>query len=298
MMAVWTDYGRRRLEGAAVSVRYSSSVAGSRASLLLRASVLALAALCALGAMAGRARAVTLPDGRAYEQVTPVDKNGVDTSIGTPSTNGSAVNWEAIGGCCGASTASDELFQSSRGASGWSTTPETPTPLIRSRDCSRSRRLCGGAPISRTRSIRRPRRTTPTISEMQGRQLRRRRRTSTFTNRARRSAPCRGSPRGRAPPRPAHGGGHGDLCRPADERRQLCWLRYPGGADLRRHPLASLNTPPEYLYVRNVSAGSTTLVDVTTTTLSAAASVGDTTIAVNSSQAFAQGQPITIGSGA
>ena len=86
MMAVWTDYRRRRLEGAAVSVRYSSSVAGSRASLLLRASVVALAALCALGAMAGRARAVTLPDGRAYEQVSPPAKNGVDPGFAAAST--------------------------------------------------------------------------------------------------------------------------------------------------------------------------------------------------------------------
>ena len=100
MMAVWTEFRRRRPAGAAVSVRCSSSFAASRSSFLLRATVLTLAALCTLWAMAGRARAVTLPNGRAYEQVTPVDKNGVDTGVGTPSTNGNAVNWEAIGGCC------------------------------------------------------------------------------------------------------------------------------------------------------------------------------------------------------
>lgn len=247
--------------------------------------------------MAGRARAVTLPDGRAYEQVTPVDKNGVDTGVGTPSTNGSAVNWEAIGGCCGASTASDELFQSSRGASGWSTTPETPTPsnpleglfqeqapLWWSPDLSHTiyttpasynandQRNAGTAAASSTANLDLYEQG-PSLSDMSW------------------------ISQGPAAPTPDT---TADTATFADATNDGNFVGFDTQEALTSDAsgLTSLNTPPEYLYVRNVSAGTTTLVDVTTTTLSAAASVGDTTIAVNSSQAFAANQPITIGSGA
>lgn len=92
-----------------------------------------LVALAVLGALAIPAGAAALPDGRAYEQVTPPDKNGIDTGAGIPSDNGNAVDWEAIGGCCGATSSAVTLYQSSRTAGGWQTnakTPKPPAPLV------------------------------------------------------------------------------------------------------------------------------------------------------------------------
>ena len=83
--------------------------------------------LGALG-MPALAAATSLPDGRGYEMVTPLDKNDLEVGPGIGSTNGNAVNWEAIGGCCGASSAASTLFQSTRSSSGWQTTSKTPTP--------------------------------------------------------------------------------------------------------------------------------------------------------------------------
>ena len=94
-----------------------------------RVALLSLAAVClaALGA-ALPAAALALPDGRGYEQVTPLDKNAQEVGAGIGSTSGSAVNWEAIGGCCGATSAASTLYQSARTADGWQTTAKTPTP--------------------------------------------------------------------------------------------------------------------------------------------------------------------------
>ena len=75
-----------------------------------RATVVALAAMCVLAFVALPAAALALPDGRGYEQVTPLDKNGIDTGAGIPSINGNAVNWEAIGGCCGATSSAVTHF--------------------------------------------------------------------------------------------------------------------------------------------------------------------------------------------
>ena len=94
-----------------------------------RATLVAVAALCAcLAASASLALAATLPDNRSYELVTPLEKNGVEVGAGVPSTSGSAVNWEAPGGCCGASTAAQTLYQSARTSGGWQTKALTPTP--------------------------------------------------------------------------------------------------------------------------------------------------------------------------
>ena len=295
MTALSTGIGRRR-EGAAKSVRCSSSIAVSRSSVALRAVVLVLAALCTLWAMAGRARAVTLPNGRAYEQVTPVDKNGVDTGVGTPSTNGNAVNWEAIGGCCGASTASDELFQSSRGANGWSTTPETPTP---------------SNPLEGLFQEQAPLWWSPDLSH------------TIYTTPA-----SYNSADQRNPGNPASSStAYLDLYEQGPSLSDMSWISTGPSAptpDTAQDTatfadatndgnfvgfntqealtpdatgLASLNTPPEYLYERDIAGNKTNLINVTTTTLSAAASVGDSTISVTSAQAFAAGQPITIGTG-
>jgi hypothetical protein len=81
------------------------------------------------------AQAVTLPDHRAYELVTRFEENGreaglsgVETGYGVPSVNGNAVNWGALGACCGATSAAANLYQSSRQAGGWQTRSLTPTP--------------------------------------------------------------------------------------------------------------------------------------------------------------------------
>lgn len=92
----------------------------------------ALLAVLAVGALAciaaAPASAVTLPDGRAYEVVTPPDKNAVNLGDGLPSFDGSAVNWASIGACCGAPNAAVNFFQSQRQASGWLTSALSPTP--------------------------------------------------------------------------------------------------------------------------------------------------------------------------
>ena len=85
-------------------------------------------ALGVLGFPALAAALPTLPDGRGYEMVTPLNKNDLEVGPGIGSTNGNAVNWEAIGGCCGASSAASTLFQSTRSSSGWQTASKTPTP--------------------------------------------------------------------------------------------------------------------------------------------------------------------------
>src|ERR1700748_3259393 len=94
-----------------------------------RFALLTLAAVCAaFVGVALPAAALALPDGRGYEQVTPVDKNGIDTGAGIPSTNGNAANWEAIGGCCGATSSAVTLSPSRRPATGWTTNALTPKP--------------------------------------------------------------------------------------------------------------------------------------------------------------------------
>jgi hypothetical protein len=97
-----------------------------------RFPLLTLAAVCAaFVGVALPAAALALPDGRGYEQVTPVDKNAQEVGpgvAGTDSNAGNAVNWEAIGGCCGATSAASTLYQSARAAGGWQTTAKTPTP--------------------------------------------------------------------------------------------------------------------------------------------------------------------------
>ena len=297
MMAVWTEFRRRRPAGAAVSVRCSSSFAASRSSFVLRATVLTLAALCTLWAMAGRARAVTLPNGRAYEQVTPVDKNGVDTGVGTPSTNGNAVNWEAIGGCCGASTASDELFQSSRGAGGWSTTPETPTPSNPLEGLFQEQ-----APLWWSPDLTKTIYTTPASYNANDQR-------NPGTPAASSTANLDLYEQGPAlsdmswlstgPSAPAPDTNQ-DTATFADATNDGNFVGFDTQEALTPDAtgLASLNTPPEYLYERDIAGNKTNLINVATTTLSGAATADETTIAVTSSQAFATGQPITIGSGA
>ena len=295
MMIPWTDFRRRRPVGAAMSVRCSSSVAVSRSTVVLRVLVLALCALCALWAVASRASAVTLPDGRAYEQVSPGAKNGVDPGFAAASTNGNLIDWEGIGGCCGASTASVELYQAARTASGWETTAKTPTPSVPlegllqeqapmwwSSDLSQtifwtSASYPGGA--NRTPG---PGSTNYNDLYLQG---------ATGTPTWLSQGP------GASGENPAPGvGPYNATLAAATPDAKTVLFNTAEQLTPDATGLASLNTPPEYLYARDVAAGKTALVDVTNTTLSAPASIGDTTITVNSTTAFGMGQPITIGS--
>jgi hypothetical protein len=101
-------------------------------------SRMALLALLAVGWPAvlpvERAHARALPDDRAYELVTSyVDGgesglNGVQVGHGVPSPDGEALDWPALGGCCGATSAADELYRSDRGPEGWQTESLTPHP--------------------------------------------------------------------------------------------------------------------------------------------------------------------------
>ncbi|HWH19787.1 MAG TPA: hypothetical protein VN671_04590, partial [Solirubrobacterales bacterium] len=98
---------------------------------------LALAtALVMLGALlASPAGALTLPDHRAYELVMryekegrEVDLNGVQGDYGYTSRDGNTLEWRAVGGCCGAPSAAQETYQSFRTGTGWQTRSLMPTP--------------------------------------------------------------------------------------------------------------------------------------------------------------------------
>lgn len=100
------------------------------------------AVMAAMGAATAPARAA-LPDGRVYELVTraPAGAGGeggasgsgavaVDVSPGflAASSAGGAVDWQGFGGCCGASSGALNLFRSVRGPDGWQARAVTPTP--------------------------------------------------------------------------------------------------------------------------------------------------------------------------
>ncbi len=87
-------------------------------------------ALCVGVSVAG-----ALPDGRAYELVTRVASggheegvSGVSPSFAAASVEGDAADWEGFGGCCGATSGALNLYQSVRGVEGWQTRPLTPKP--------------------------------------------------------------------------------------------------------------------------------------------------------------------------
>ena len=91
-----------------------------------------LAAVCSLacalqGALASAARAA-LPDARAYELVSPAGENATPPYAAVPSVSGEAVDFQARGAFARASTGSLNLYQATRTADSWQTTPLTPTP--------------------------------------------------------------------------------------------------------------------------------------------------------------------------
>ncbi len=70
----------------------------------------------------------SLPDNRALELVSPVQKNGETPYAAVPSTNGEAVDFQARGALPGAGSGGLNLYRATRGSSGWQTESLTPTP--------------------------------------------------------------------------------------------------------------------------------------------------------------------------
>jgi hypothetical protein len=102
---------------------------------ILGALTATVALIAVAGALANPAAAVTLPDHRAYELVTRFEKdgqeadlNGVQGGYGYASRDGDALEWRALGGCCGAPAAAQETYQSYRGVDGWQTQSLMPSP--------------------------------------------------------------------------------------------------------------------------------------------------------------------------
>lgn len=98
---------------------------------LLIALVCALVASSLLASMAVAA-ALGLPDNRAYEMVTPLDKNGLD-ALGHPETvrtasSGDAISFFATGALPGSlgATSPDPTYIAVRGPSGWTTHGQLP----------------------------------------------------------------------------------------------------------------------------------------------------------------------------
>jgi hypothetical protein len=75
--------------------------------------------------------ATTPPDDRAYELVSNIGEdesvlNGATPIFGAAASSGEIVDWQALGACCGASSAGINAFQSQRTSSGWQTRAVTP----------------------------------------------------------------------------------------------------------------------------------------------------------------------------
>ncbi len=80
--------------------------------------------------LASCALASALPDNRVYELVTPVEKNGVRPGMAISTPDGSAVDWEAFGGFGAATTSTVNLYRSERTEGGWQTGALTPAPVV------------------------------------------------------------------------------------------------------------------------------------------------------------------------
>ena len=97
-------------------------------------------AILALAACSVTSLAAPLPDGRAYEQVSPVDKNGGDvggpvleggfaSALGESAADGNSINYASLSSFADAESA--DLFTyytSTRGSTGWSTHAISPPP--------------------------------------------------------------------------------------------------------------------------------------------------------------------------
>ena len=88
------------------------------------ACLLALFWVCAFAPWVSAA----LPDARAYELVSPPAEQATAPYAALASVSGERVDFQARGAFAGAGSGSLNLYQASRGANGWQTTPLTPTP--------------------------------------------------------------------------------------------------------------------------------------------------------------------------
>jgi hypothetical protein len=108
----------------------------------LRTSIRTLFGLCLLVASLAALRptptaAFTLPDNRAYELVSHIGEAGGESVLngGAPAfagaaENGEAVAWQALASCCGALSGGLNAYVSQRGSSGWETTAVTPASTV------------------------------------------------------------------------------------------------------------------------------------------------------------------------
>jgi hypothetical protein len=85
--------------------------------------------------LASSAAAQSLPDGRAYELVTRYAENGAEVGLGSAApdfiagaADGEAVDWKSPVACCGAITGGVSVYQSQRGDDGWQARVLSPTP--------------------------------------------------------------------------------------------------------------------------------------------------------------------------
>jgi len=87
-------------------------------------------AVVACGLLSVKNARAMLPDGRGYELISPVVKNGVAPYAAVPSLEGGTVNFQARGAFAAVGSGSLNLYQATRTAGGWQTTPLTP-PLTK-----------------------------------------------------------------------------------------------------------------------------------------------------------------------
>jgi hypothetical protein len=112
-----------------------SKPAMARASSPLWLWVGAVVALLTVGCFASSARSASVPDGRAYELVSPVDKNGGDITgdgqMVVASLSGNAIAYASrasFADTTGTGGAGQTQYIARRGASGWTTHAITPRP--------------------------------------------------------------------------------------------------------------------------------------------------------------------------
>lgn len=87
-----------------------------------------LAGCVLLGAPALVSASPLLPDGRAWELVSPPAEGPLAPFAAVPANDGTAVDFQARGAFAGAGSGSLNLYQARRGGGGWQTAPLTPAP--------------------------------------------------------------------------------------------------------------------------------------------------------------------------
>jgi hypothetical protein len=205
------------------------------------------------------AGATALPDHRAYELVTrfteggrEVGMGGVEAESGLPSVTGEALDWGSLGACCGATAGAGNLYQSERLANGWQTRSVTPpagegldglfegqAPVFITNDLQQS---VWATPLSYTPGDHRPKYAEDYDLYLQGPE-----------------GSLKWLTQGPFGTGSGHYSAEFDAATPdANE------VVFSSAEQLTANAtgLASLNRPPQYLYVRNVAEETTTLIDV------------------------------------